>query len=146
MAVELEVAIPGLTAYRRGLNKIDKSYGKRIGQINKRAAQKVASNAASRYSALHTRISGRGVKSIRASAAQAAARVKIGSARTPYIVGQEFGSNKYPQFRPWSGQMPGGKGSVGKFLYPAVREETPDLIDAYLKELDDLAREAYPNG
>jgi hypothetical protein len=134
-----EFYIEGLDDFRKALRKVDSSYGKRIGQINKRAGEKVARDASSRYAQHYTPRSGRAQRTIKASAAQRQAQVKIGAARAPYVVGQEFGSNRYPQFAP-------GTGKQGRFLYPAVREETPKLVDEYLKELDDVAREAFPGG
>lgn len=138
MAVS-EIRIEGLDDFRKGLGKVDKELGKRLGQINKRAGEKVAADATSRYSRHYTPRTGSAQRTIKASAAQRAAKIKIGAAKVPYVVAQEFGSNRYPQFAP-------STGNEGRFLYPAVRAETPKLVDEYLKELDDLAGEAFPRG
>lgn len=138
------IRVEGLDDFRRALRKVDGALGKKIGQINKAAGQKVVAAARSAYGQHYRARRGRVPASIRASAAQSAAKITIGRATVPYALGQEFGSNRHPQFAPWTGPAPGGRGSRGRFFYPAIREESPKLVDDYLKVLDDVAREAFP--
>jgi hypothetical protein len=138
------IRIDGLTDFRRALGKIDRALGKRIGQINKATGEKVASKARAAYSNFYTTRRGRVPKSIKSSAAQREVKISLGRESVPYALGQEFGSNKHRQFFPWTGPSSKG-GSAGRFFYPAIREETPGLVDDYLKALDEVAREAYPS-
>jgi hypothetical protein len=131
------VRVEGLDQYRRGLRRAGPEYPKRLAKVNKEAGERVARGAQSRYRNRYEQHSGRGVASIRSLAQQAGAKVRIGSARVPYMLGQEFGSNRYRQFAPHVGR-------AGRFLFPTIREEMPKLVDEYLEELDDIAREAYP--
>jgi hypothetical protein len=45
------------------------------------------------------------------------------------LAGVEFGSNKYKQFPLWSGSE--GRGSRGWFIYPALRESQPYIINEW---------------
>lgn len=140
------VQIHGLNEFRRALNRVDRQLGRQIGQVNKRLGERVAVNARARYARHYSVRRGRVPRSIRASASQTKMQVKIGRKTVPYALGQEFGSDRFRQFRPWTGKGPGGKGSHGRFFYPAIREETEGIRRDYLDELDKVVREAFPNG
>ena len=139
------IRIDGLDDFRKGLRKIDGALGKRIGQINKATGEKVASKARATYSNFYTTRKGRVPKSIKSSAAQREVKISLGRESVPYALGQEFGSNKYRQFFPWTGPSSKG-GSAGRFFYPTIREETPGLVKEYLEALDDVGKEAFPRG
>lgn len=56
--------------------------------------------------------------------------------------GLEFGSNRLPQFAPWSGGNPrGGRGSKGKFIYPTLRQMQPYLIRQWESAFSDITKE-----
>lgn len=97
-----------------------------------------------RYDARYPRVTGAGRGSIRAGAARDRASITIGSTRAPYMIGQEFGSNRYRQFAPWSGRGPLGKGSAGKFLYPTLREKVPELHEELMDGIMEIAQRAFP--
>ena len=67
------------------------------------------------------------------------AGIRYGGARLAHAMGQEWGSNRYKQFAPWTG-------GEGRFVYPTVAEETPKLIAEYGKVLIGVARAAFPEG
>lgn len=149
MAEVIGIQVEGLKELRRDLKKIDKALPKRLTRANKAFANQLVPSVRAEYQRQHTghgKRPGRGAKSIRATATQSRARILIGRESVPYMGGQEFGSDHYPQFRPWSGKGPGGKGSKGKFLYPTVRAELPGLVDTYQDILDAEMRGAFPKG
>ncbi|CAB4173418.1 hypothetical protein UFOVP945_60, partial [uncultured Caudovirales phage] len=82
----------GLRQLSRDLSAIDKGLGKELQKVNRAAAETVAEEAERNYERLHPSKSGRGAKSIRSLASQTRAQVAFGSAKAPYIGGQEFGS------------------------------------------------------
>lgn len=52
--------------------------------------------------------------------------------------GYEFGSNKYPQFRPWSGSY--NRGSRGKFIYPTLRRLQPEYTRRWVDAMQRVMR------
>ena len=129
------IRVEGLDEFRKAMRELGPEYSKELGQLNKRAAETVASTAQRNYEALHPSRTGRHRAGIRAMAAAKRAQVAIGGARAPGLVGQEFGSKRFPQF------PPAGKGN---FLYPAIWEERPKLEERYLELLGELAKKAFP--
>lgn len=53
--------------------------------------------------------------------------------------GYEFGSNLYPQFRPWSGRYKAG--SAGKFIYPTLRRIQPQIVAQWEAAFDRILKE-----
>lgn len=141
-----QIFVKGLDDFRKGLRKLGPEYQKKLGQANKRAAQAVVDRAVALYGQRYTVRRGRVIKTIKALAQARAAKVRLGSNSVPQALGQEFGSNRLAQFKPWSGPAPGGVGSRGHFFYQAIREETPKLAETYLDLLDEVAKGAYPRG
>lgn len=133
--------VEGLRDLARDLKRVDPVLAKKLQQANKTAASHVADEGTRRYSAQYERRSGRGAGSIRALATAQRAQVAFGSDRAPYVAGQEFGSNEFRQFYPWTGKAPGGKGSMGRFIYPAIRSEADDLPGIYADLLDEALGE-----
>jgi len=134
----------GLRDLVRDLGRIDPALKKEIQKMNKAVAKTVADKAVTKYEQVFTWRTGRGSASIRALASQTRAQIAFGSARAPYLVGQEFGSIQYPQFGPRSGGGPTktrlGKdwGSAGRFVFPTIREEATGLPDLYADSLDSI--------
>lgn len=145
MSNELISTTPPLREFRAQLRALGGDWTKRLRKVNSNVAKQASAAIKSAYSAQFPRRSGAGASSIRAQAGQTDAAVAFGGSRAPYVVGQEFGSNRYAQFRPWTGRGPGGKGSRGRFAYPTLREMTPDIKEQHGKEIDDLFREAFPD-
>ena len=123
MAVRIEVE--GLGELTRALRRVDRELPRELRRETKRAADRVAVRAQQGYRRAYRQRTGKHARRIRATASQRSAAVLYGGARYPEAPGQEFGSNRYPQFAPWTGQGPGGRGSRGRFLFPAAQAEAP---------------------
>lgn len=163
MAKDVGVAIEGLTEFRRALKSVSDDLPKMLQAELKQAAESAADRARRRYAQQFGAGSGRrktvttsasGKRStrtrkgtagtIRATATQTGASVAFGGARFPWVAGQEFGSNRYRQFFPYTGRGPGGKGSYGRVIFPAVRDEIEDTEADLLERFNTLAKRAYP--
>jgi hypothetical protein len=142
-------AIVGISQFQRELRAIDSKLPKELQKANKAFAQRLVPSVRSAYSRHYpkptpkvrrrTRRSRvRTIDGIRAVARQTSAGIAIGGARRPHMLGQEFGSDRYPQFAPWTV-------GEGRFLYPTVGEEAPKLVAEYGKVLMDVSRQAFPD-
>lgn len=145
MSNELISTTPPLREFRAQLRALGGDWPKRLRKVNSNVAKEASKAIKAAYLSTYTRRSGDGARSIRAQAGQTDAAVAFGGSKAPYVVGQEFGSNKYGRFSPWTGKGPGGKGSQGRFAYPTLREMTPDIKEQHGKEIDDLFNEAFPD-
>lgn len=121
MPDEFSVRIEGLDEFRRELKRLGKEATKLLNDTLKRALSPAQRQARREYVARYR--SGRTERTIKARSSGRATGLAFGGPRYPYAPGQEFGSNRYKQFAPWSGPAPGGKGSQGRFIFPAVRAQ-----------------------
>ena len=151
--IDTAVAIEGLAEFRRALKHVSSELPKMLQKELKQAAESAADRARTRYTQNFRRSGGRRGASgaskhtaatIRAAATQTSASVMFGGARYPWAAGQEFGSNRYRQFFPYTGRGPGGRGSWGRVIFPAVRDEAEQTEADIKRRFDDLARRAYP--
>jgi len=143
--VETQIRVRGLRELIRDLRALDDgALGREVRGVNLSFARRIVPMVQARYSSLYPTVDGGGAGSIRATAGVDRATVVIGGASAPYMPGQEFGSNRYRQFFPWTGKAPSGVGSVGRFLYPVLREEVPDLMDEYVEAIDQVLSRAFP--
>ncbi len=141
---DITIAFEDLRDFRKALRSISKDLPKEL-RLTLKAAMKAAAEAAERlYDRRYQSHSGRTRGSIREQATQTAAGVAFGGARYPWVPGQEFGSNKFAQFSPWTGRPPGGGGSAGRFIFEAVREEAEPVAKDIMERFSALARQAYP--
>lgn len=139
------VYVQGLDEFRRELNTLDKSMGKELGKVNKKAAEFVADKARSSARAQGSSLA-KGADTITASARQSAASVTIGGTKAPWMLGAEFGSIKYGQFKPWRGnQWNPDSGGVGYALHPTIRETREQFMDLYGDLIADLTQRAFPD-
>jgi hypothetical protein len=141
---EVDIRVSGLNELVRNWRAIYPQLPRLIRDNNRKFANRLVDPIQQRYDRRYPRVSGQGRRTVRATAAAARASLVIGGARAPYMPGQEFGSDKYPQFRPWTGRAPGGRGSRGRFLYPVIREEMPGLVDEYYDSLMGALGVAFP--
>ena len=150
---DVGVAIEGLAEFRKALRAVSDDLPKMLQAELKQAAESAADRARSRYAQNFTRSGGkRGssgaskhtIDTIRATATQTGASVAFGGARYPWAAGQEFGSNKMRQFFPYTGKGPGGRGSWGRNIFPAVRDEVKSTEADVQRRFNDLARKAFP--
>lgn len=150
------IYIAGLRELRNELKRIEPGLQREMQRENKAFAARVVPRVQAAYNAIYPKPTsqkkraGGGrrkgtVSQIRAVATQTSSGIRIGGARYRYMMGQEFGSNKYPQFRPWTGPGPGGRGSQGRFLYPTIRGEMPNVVKRYQSEvIDKVVARAFP--
>lgn len=141
----IRFSVPGLKQLRNDLRKVDAALPRQMTAANKAFAAAVVPKVQAAYSRLFPRpgrVSRRRrgkntVSQIRAVSTQTSAGIRIGASSHPFMVGQEFGSNHFRQFAPWTGPGPSGRGSEGRFLHPTLRAEAPNLRGRYLKDVVD---------
>lgn len=150
------IYIAGLRELRNALKAVAPGLQRELQRENKAFAARVVPKAQAAYNAVYPKPDSKAKRSgggkrkgtagqIRAVATQTSSGVRIGGARYRYMLGQEFGSNKHPQFRPWTGPGPGGRGSQGRFLYPTIRAEMPNVVKRYQSEvIDKVVARAFP--
>jgi hypothetical protein len=144
--------VEGLGQFTRALARIGAD-GLRdeVKQANFDVADKLADAAKSKAGGL-SRQQKSAAESLRATKTQNYAAIRLGSARKPYALGAEFGAKKRTHrgrivggFRPWRGNQWGGwGGGPGYFLHPAIREKGPELINEYMRAIDRITQEAFP--
>ena len=143
---EYKLVIVGLADFRRDLKALSRVAPRALQRANKQVAEAVAPSVRAAYARQYTQRTGRSRKAIRAVATQTKAGVRIGGKRRPYMLGQEFGSSRFKQFRPWTGGggVGGGAGSKGRFLYPTIRRMGREIVDIYWAALDREFRKPFP--
>lgn len=145
MTIE-EVHFVGLKEFVTDLRRVDREFPRQLSRAMRGAAKHVERRARSEYARQYQQgASGRGTRSVKGIAAFASTRqagVQFGGPKRPWLVGQEFGSNKYQQFRPWTGPGPNGRGSRGRFVWPSIRDEIDVVTDDLADELMTIYRGA----
>lgn len=111
----MRLTVDGLREFRRELRGIDRELPKELQRENKQFANEVAGMARAAYVGIYTQRSGAGARSIRGLATQTSAAVAIGTQRTPYMLGQEFGAG--PADSPSGGYTRLRRGRSGRALY-----------------------------
>lgn len=136
------VDIEGLREFRRDLKAMGKAYEKGLNDELKNVAAPIAREAKRRYRMLHavSRRKRGSQRGIRASASGGRAKVVIGSVRYPYLLGQEWGSRKWPQFPPATQSKPPDQ--RGYFFWPSVVAGRKKLMED-VEKLVDKANEKY---
>ncbi|MFC7979511.1 hypothetical protein ACFUT3_30300 [Streptomyces cinereoruber] len=144
--------VEGLAQFTRALARIGAN-GLRDGvkEANYEVADKLTDAARSKAAGL-SRQQKAAAESLRATKTQNYAAVRLGSARKPYALGAEFGAKKRTRrgvlargFRRWRGNaFSGWAGGPGYFLHPAIRENGPELIEEYMRRIDAISQEAFP--
>ena len=150
------IYIAGLKELRAALKAVEPGLQREMQRENKAFAARIVPRAQAAYNAVYPKPTSKqkragggrrkgAVSQIRAVATQTSSGIRIGGARYRYMLGQEFGSNKYPQFRPWTGPGPSGRGSEGRYLYPTIRAEMPNVLRRYRSEvMDKVFAKAFP--
>ena len=152
------VNVKGLDQFRRELRKIQQDGGTDgialLKEANVRVANYVIAKAQAKAAGVG-RMQAKAAATMRAGRQQARATIIGGGAKMPYFFGAEFGA--YPnvrrtrnnrsfvgfnQFERW--KKP-GNGNTGYFLFPTMREESRRIIDMYGDELDQIAKQAFPD-
>lgn len=97
---EYLIETKGLREMRKALSNISRDYRLAFDRELRKITKPIVAEAKVRYRRHHPR-QGRtegSQRGIRGSAAGASAKLFLGSQRYPYLLGQEWGSGKYPQF------------------------------------------------
>jgi hypothetical protein len=148
------VKVAGLRELRKELRKLDDSgLTDELRQANIDVAEMVVRSAQGKAS---TRQQRKAAGTLRPGKQAGRAVVIGGNAEVPWFGGAEFGAAQgqrrvgpsgrtfvgFNQFEPWR-----GNGSdAGYFLYPAIRDDTPQIIETYGDALDRITRKAFPDG
>lgn len=137
------VRVEGLAQFQAALRNADRALSRELGQVNKRAAELVATGARSKASGLGG-VAAHAAPSIKAAAEQRRSKITIGGPQHPEALGAEFGGKRRPttqQFEPWRGSGAG----AGYFLYPTIRDTADEWIRLYERALDQLFHDAFPS-
>lgn len=142
MASDIKVDVVGLTEFRKALKDAEAKWPKELGRAHKEIGDLVVTGATARAQGL----GGVAAKTANAGGMKPSARsadvtILLGSARTPFALGAEFGGGARPttrQFRPHLGQ-------TGYFLYPTIRQTIADgsLVEKYAEVIDRVAHDAF---
>ena len=139
------IQFKGLAQMRKDLRKLDKQYQKDLDKELRNAARPIIADAKKRYRTIHPRSrKGHGSqRGLRAGARRGQPTVNIGTAKIPYLQGQEWGSKQYPQFPLWR-KSPSGKGAVGRFFWPAVQDGMQEASRHVAAAVDRANKRAFP--
>lgn len=146
--IDTRIFTPGLAAFNADLRFFETGVSRSVQPILRRFADRFGERVRERYAGRHATSASVNAGGIRGTASQRVAKLVLDGDRFPFLLGQEFGSDKYQQFPAWSGTLEGqfGGGSRGYFFFPAIREELPEFTDDLADMVDDLSRRAFPEG
>ncbi len=148
------IEIEGLRQFARELKAISPDLDAELKALNFQVASKVKDDAVARAAGQGPMVR-RAAQSLRAAKQAARAAVFLGNNSTPFAFGAEFGSAQnrprslpnegttrlgWNQFRPWSGSG----STAGYFLYPAIRQDMPEIVDMYGDAVEKIAKQAFP--
>lgn len=135
-----QIRAEGLRELRSELRRVGPEMPRSLQRANKKVAADIVVPAAiNKAQARPFPRPGSGlIGTIRATATQTSASVNMGGARRPYGFGHEFGAVTFRQFPP--------KQSGGYIIYPAIKEKSSEIYDAYVEVIDDLTKQAFPRG
>lgn len=129
-------------ATRRGLRKLGREYRRAIDKELKAAVAPIVADAKKRYRVLHPARRRRGRRSrgsqraIRGGLRRGSPAVFLtGGERYPHMAGQEWGSNRWPQF-PDRRPSETGRGSEGNFWWPAIEDGRDDARKRIIRAVD----------
>ena len=122
--------IQGLRRLRRDLAALDKDFRRGLDRALADAVQPIVRAAKQRYRRLYPRRrrSRGSQRAIRGLAGGGRVRVLLGSPRYDYLLGQEWGSRRYPQF-----PAPTDR---GRFFWPAVVAGRDDAVAQVERAVD----------
>lgn len=133
------VQVDGLPELSKALKAIGPDAQKELKVAAKKVATFVASDARSAASSLGG-VAAKTAPSIKPSGGVSGAGVSMGGPSYPFAGGAEFGSYKYPQFKPWRGNQ----SDAGYFLYPAIRQDADRIETEFTAAIDDIIKRRFP--
>lgn len=148
------VRVRGLNELRRELAKLDNAgLIDELKDTNFEVAESIIGPARSRAAGVGA-MEARAAATLKASRAAAKARLLFGGGAAPFAGGAEFGANRnvprgtsrgsvlgWNQFNPWRGSG----GGAGYFLYPTIRDRTPDIVEMYGDAIEQITARAFPD-
>ena len=136
----VSVKVEGLDQFRRELKKLadDDQFANDLKDANFEVASFVVERA---RSFAFTPLQRKAAESLKAGRQAARAVVSGGGARYPFFAGAEFGSIQFEQFDPWRGSSY----DAGYFLYPTIREQTPEIVEMYGEAIERITASAFPD-
>lgn len=130
---------PPLDLLAKQLRGADKALGRKLGQVNKSAAQPIAQDAQNRARTPQQAHFASGIKA-KGSASEVA--ISVGGA--PGTVGAFFGAKRWKQFPEWVGNDWEVGGTDGPHaVNPAIHDALPKLMDDYGQAVVDVWSEAF---
>lgn len=129
------IHVEGLRELSRSLREMDKALPRELREAGKDVAKTVAGAAQSRAVGLGG-VAAKSAPSIKPSAGITSAGVAFGGPAYPFAGGAEFGSFKYPQFKPWRG----AGSDAGYFVYPAIRDKSDEIQATYEDKVNALIK------
>lgn len=146
------VQIVGLKQLQRDLRALDKTLPRELRKVNLSVAQMVVAKAQQRAAGLGA-MTAKAATALKATAEQQSAAVRLTSS-VKWAFGAEFGAGHnsprqrrsgsyagYNQFRSWLGNG----ADAGYFMYPTIRAEDDDIVNAYAKRLTELLNQVFPD-
>lgn len=132
MAEGVRIQVEGLDELRRELRRLgDAELPKQLRDVNRSASEALARRAAPRAPVR----TGRLQASVRGLGSQRDARVKAGGARVPYAAAVHWGTRARVGLR--------GPHNIPRrpFIYEAAEQARDDILDDYVKAIDDMFRQ-----
>ncbi len=130
------VQVEGLAELNRALRALGgREFQTELRDAGKEIATEVSGDARSIALGLGG-VAAKTAGSVSASAGFTSAGVSLGGSAYPFAMGAEFGSNRFPQFRPWRGSGSG----AGYFVYESIRRNADQIGEVYQDALDHIAR------
>lgn len=135
------IYVAGLREFQRGLRQAETNLAPAMRDANKEVAETIAAGTRASFLS-RPGVALKVAPSVKATAEQRRAAVKIGGDRYPFALGSEFGSFRYRQFPAWRGNS----ADAGYSLHPTIRSEREQIAETYLDlVVDKVARRAFPD-
>ena len=127
------VSVEGLADLRRDVRAFDKKLGYKLDNQLKKAAAPIRDQARRNYYEFYTRRRGRSpIGGITAVVTGGFVGLRLGGARYPYLLGQEWGSDRHPQFFRAADAT-----TDGVFFWRAVQDGMADLTGEMERAVDE---------
>lgn len=130
------VEVTGLRELNKALKELGPEFPKEMRKTNKSVADEVRNDARGKALSLGG-VAAKTAPTLKSSSGTNSAGVSLGGTTAPWAAGAEFGGGRRSttrQFKPWRGSGP----DAGYFVYPTIRENADDIVDAYNEAIGDL--------
>lgn len=141
---DFRIQTTGLKELNDGLRFFENGVAKSVRPILKAFAERVAGKVRQAYGRRYPTAQHVNAGGVRSAATNRSAQLILGGERAPFLLGQEFGSDKFRQFPAWSGNTDGA--ANGYYFFPTLRRELPDMTGELAQMVDEYAAKAFPVG